>query len=50
MGIPRVPSHQDAQRILKALQDYSRPFGTAILTEGDVGVIRLGPAGRPPVR
>jgi poly-gamma-glutamate synthesis protein (capsule biosynthesis protein) len=50
MGIPRVPSHQDAQRILKALQDYSRPFGTAILTEGDVGVIRPGPPGRPPVR
>ncbi|MCC7461549.1 MAG: CapA family protein [Gammaproteobacteria bacterium] len=50
MGIPATPSPQDARRILAALQDYSRPFGTHIAIEGNVGVIRVtadGPGAAP---
>jgi poly-gamma-glutamate synthesis protein (capsule biosynthesis protein) len=41
MGIPMTPSAQDAQRILKELQDYSKPYGTSIAIENNVGVIRV---------
>jgi poly-gamma-glutamate synthesis protein (capsule biosynthesis protein) len=41
MGIPTVPSADDARRILKSLQDYSKPFGTTIAIEDNVGVIRI---------
>lgn len=44
MGTPRVPDHDVAQRILKDLQDFSRPFNTVIETDGDVGVIRISAA------
>ena len=41
MGIPLAAAPQDAQRILKALQQYSQPFGTKIVIEDNVGVIRV---------
>jgi len=41
LGIPMTPSPEDAQNILKALQDYSKPFGTNIAIENNVGVIRV---------
>jgi poly-gamma-glutamate synthesis protein (capsule biosynthesis protein) len=41
VGIPLTPSPQKAQAILQALQDYSRPYGTKIVIENGVGVIRL---------
>ena len=46
MGIPLTPAPEDAQRILKALQEYSKPFGTRISIEDNVGVIRIGPDSR----
>jgi poly-gamma-glutamate capsule biosynthesis protein CapA/YwtB (metallophosphatase superfamily) len=44
VGTPRSPTHDEAQRILKRIQDASTQFGTRIDIEGDVGVIRI--AGR----
>jgi poly-gamma-glutamate capsule biosynthesis protein CapA/YwtB (metallophosphatase superfamily) len=41
MGIPLTPSPAEAQRILKELQEFSRPFGTGISIEDNVGVIRI---------
>lgn len=46
MGIPMTPGSEEAQRILKAVQEYSQPFGTNIAIEDNVGVIRIGPDGR----
>jgi poly-gamma-glutamate synthesis protein (capsule biosynthesis protein) len=46
LGIPQTPAPADAQRILKALQEYSRPFATTIAIEGNVGVIRIGTDGK----
>jgi poly-gamma-glutamate synthesis protein (capsule biosynthesis protein) len=45
MGIPMTPEPREAQRILKALQDYSEPLGTKISIEDNVGVIRIPNAG-----
>ncbi len=45
-GIPATPSPEDAQRILKAVQEYSKPFGTRITIENNIGVIRLGADGQ----
>jgi poly-gamma-glutamate synthesis protein (capsule biosynthesis protein) len=42
MGIPLSASPAEAQRILKAVQEYSRPYGTTITIEDNVGVIRVG--------
>lgn len=42
MGIPATPSPEDAKRILTSLQEYSKPFGTKISIEDNVGVIRIG--------
>ena len=42
MGIPLVPSPEVARRILSALGDYSKAFGTRIAIEDNVGVIRIG--------
>ncbi len=39
-GIPRLAPSDIAQRILRRLQDLSRPLGTLIEIEGDVGIIR----------
>ena len=36
-----TPSPEQAQRILKHVQDLSKPFGTTISIEDNVGVIRL---------
>ena len=41
MGIPLTPSPAEAQRILHELQELSRPFGTRISIEDNVGVIRI---------
>lgn len=41
MGIPMTPSPEDAQRILKEVQEYSKPFGTNITVENNLGVIRV---------
>lgn len=41
LGIPMTPSPEDAQRILKDIQEYSKPFGTNIAIENNVGVIRM---------
>jgi len=43
MGIPLTPSPQDAQRILRDVQEYSKPYGTVISIEDNVGVIRIAP-------
>jgi poly-gamma-glutamate capsule biosynthesis protein CapA/YwtB (metallophosphatase superfamily) len=45
LGIPMTPSPEDAQNVLKALQDYSKPFGTNIAIENNVGVIRVSSQG-----
>jgi poly-gamma-glutamate synthesis protein (capsule biosynthesis protein) len=45
MGIPLTPSPQEARRILEALQEYSRAFGTRIAIENNVGVIRVADGG-----
>jgi poly-gamma-glutamate synthesis protein (capsule biosynthesis protein) len=45
MGIPRTPSPELAQLILKEVQALSEPFGTKITIENNVGVIRVGPNG-----
>jgi poly-gamma-glutamate synthesis protein (capsule biosynthesis protein) len=46
MGIPMTPTPEVAQRILKAMQDYSKPYGTKISIEGNVGVIHVGAEGQ----
>jgi poly-gamma-glutamate capsule biosynthesis protein CapA/YwtB (metallophosphatase superfamily) len=40
-GVPMTPSPEQAQRILKHIQDLSKPFGTMISIEGNVGVIHV---------
>jgi hypothetical protein len=42
-GIPHLASAQTSKRILERLQKVSRPFGTQIKIEGNVGVISVGP-------
>jgi poly-gamma-glutamate capsule biosynthesis protein CapA/YwtB (metallophosphatase superfamily) len=44
-GVPMTPSPEEAQRILKLVQDLSKPFGTTISIEDNVGVIRLAQTG-----
>lgn len=41
LGIPLAARPKKATAILKALQDYSRAFGTKIVIEKGVGVIRI---------
>lgn len=41
-GIPRVPSPEEAQKILGHLQDISKRYGTTISIEGGLGVIHVG--------
>ena len=43
-GTPRLASPPVARRILERLQRISKPYGTSIAIEGDVGIIRLTPA------
>ncbi|MGH7105180.1 MAG: CapA family protein, partial [Acetobacteraceae bacterium] len=42
MGIPLTPPPAEAQSILRHMQQYSKPFGTKISIENNVGVIRVG--------
>ena len=44
-GIPMTPSPEQAHRILKHVQHLSRPFGTTISIEDNVGVIRVAQTG-----
>ena len=41
MGMPRVPTPQDAQRILQRVKKLSEPFGTKIEIENNLGIIRV---------
>ena len=41
MGIPLTPDPEQAQRILKEVQEYSQPLGTTVSIEDNVGVIRV---------
>ncbi|MBC2665869.1 CapA family protein [Novosphingobium flavum] len=41
LGIPQAASPAVAQRILSSLQQWSQPFGTRIVIENGVGVIRV---------
>jgi hypothetical protein len=40
-GVPMTPSPEEARRILKLVQELSKPFGTTISIEDNVGVIRV---------
>jgi poly-gamma-glutamate capsule biosynthesis protein CapA/YwtB (metallophosphatase superfamily) len=44
-GDPTTPTPEQAQRILKHLQEISKPFGTTISIENNVGVIHVGQVG-----
>jgi hypothetical protein len=44
MGMPMTPSPETAQKILAKVQAISKPFGTAIAVENNVGVIHVGTA------
>lgn len=45
LGIPRMARPDVAQRILQRLQALSRPFGTTIAIENNVGIIRVAGGG-----
>jgi poly-gamma-glutamate capsule biosynthesis protein CapA/YwtB (metallophosphatase superfamily) len=40
-GIPMIPSPDMAERVLEKIQRLSKPFGTKIVIENGVGVIRI---------
>lgn len=44
LGTPMTPSPEIAQRILAKVQRISKPFGTVITIENNVGVMRVAPA------
>lgn len=44
-GVPRLASSKLASEILQRLQRLSRPYGTHIEIDGDVGVIRVAASG-----
>jgi poly-gamma-glutamate synthesis protein (capsule biosynthesis protein) len=44
-GVPMTPSPGEAQRILKLVQELSKPFGTTIAIEDNVGVIHVAETG-----
>jgi poly-gamma-glutamate synthesis protein (capsule biosynthesis protein) len=46
LGIPRAAAPSVAQRILQRVQALSKPFGTTIAIEGNVGVIRAAAPSR----
>jgi Bacterial capsule synthesis protein PGA_cap len=46
LGIPRKPTSEIAQQILEHIVEYSKPFGTKIVIENGVGVIRIPQAQR----
>lgn len=41
VGIPRTATGETAQRILSRVQALSKPFGTTIEIQGDIGVIKV---------
>lgn len=43
LGYPMTPSPEIAQKTLAKVQRFSKPFGTAISIENNVGVIRVAP-------
>jgi len=43
-GVPRMAPPDAAKRILTKLQALSKPFGTTVAIEGNVGVIKIGAA------
>jgi poly-gamma-glutamate capsule biosynthesis protein CapA/YwtB (metallophosphatase superfamily) len=43
LGIPMTPSPEMARQILEKIQRLSKPFGTTISIEDNVGVIRIPP-------
>jgi hypothetical protein len=49
MSIPMTPSPELATRILTDVQKYSEPFGTKIVIENGVGVIRVAPSATEPI-
>ena len=44
IGIPKRPSPAVAKKILDEVIEYSKPFGTKIVVENGVGIIRIPPA------
>ena len=42
LGVPMIPSPAIAQSILEKIQELSKPLGTTISIEDDIGVIRIG--------
>jgi hypothetical protein len=46
LGIPKKPSPAVAKKILDEVIEYSKPFGTRIVVEDGVGVIRVSPSQR----
>jgi len=42
LGLPRLAAPALAQKILARVQQLSKPFGTTITIENNVGVIRIG--------
>lgn len=47
-GVPRVPSPELARRILERLKRMSKPFGTEISIEENIGIIRVPLAKKSP--
>jgi poly-gamma-glutamate synthesis protein (capsule biosynthesis protein) len=43
LGLPMTPAPEMAQKILEKVQRISKPFGTTISIENNVGVIRVAP-------
>jgi poly-gamma-glutamate synthesis protein (capsule biosynthesis protein) len=43
LGIPKMAPPAMAQRILSRVQTLSKPFGTTVAIDGNVGVIRVAP-------
>ena len=46
-GAPRLSTGEVAQRILMRMQRISRPLGTRIAIQDDIGIINVGADGRP---
>ena len=46
VGIPKRPTPAVAKKILDELIEYSKPFGTKIVVEDGVAVIRIQPGER----
>jgi hypothetical protein len=49
-GVPRIASPEMGRRILERVQALSKPFGTTIAIERNVGIIRVAPAASSAVK